>query len=48
VRHAADVLDEAGWHLADALAAQRQRVDEPAEAAFDRADDLVVPVDRGD
>ena len=51
VRHAPDVLHQIGWHLAgvaDPVAAQGQRVDEPAEALFDRADDLVVASDRGE
>src|SRR5579863_1051112 len=47
VRHAADVLDEAGRHVADAVAAQGEGIDEAAEAALDRADDLVVAADRG-
>src|SRR5207245_7257513 len=48
VRDAAYVLDEVGRHVANAVAAQRQRVDEAAEAALDRADDLVVAADRGE
>src|SRR5436309_504584 len=42
VRDAADVVHEVGRHGAGALASQGQRVDEPAEAFGDRADDLVV------
>jgi hypothetical protein len=35
VRHAADVLDEVGRDLADAVAAQGETIDEAAEAGFD-------------
>src|SRR5439155_6298408 len=48
VRYAAYVLDEVGRHLADPVAAQGQRVDQAAEAGFDRADDLFVAADRGE
>ena len=37
MRHAADLLDEVGRHVAHPVAAQGQRIDETAEAVLDRA-----------
>src|SRR5271170_6663835 len=45
VRQAANVLDQIGRHLAGAVGAQAQRIDETAKALADRPDDLVVAAD---
>src|SRR5439155_13610023 len=45
VGHAADILDQVGRHLAGAVAAPSECVDEPAEARVDRRADLLVAAD---
>ena len=45
MRQPADVLDEVGRHLAGAVTAQSEGVDQGTETPVDRRDDLIMPAD---
>src|SRR5215468_6222852 len=48
VRQSANILDEVGRHLAGAVPAQSQGVNEPAKTSVDCIDNLIVSANRGE